>query len=36
MIKMLKKAVKWYVTKAAETDLCTPSCTIPVKYVMNI
>lgn len=36
MIEMLKKAVKWYATKAAETDFCTPSCTIPVRYVMSI
>ena len=36
MFKMLKKAVNWYFTKAAETDVCTPSCTIPVKYIMNL
>lgn len=29
MIKTLKKAVKWYFEKAAETYAWTPTCTIP-------
>lgn len=29
MIKFIKKALKWYVTKAAENYAWTPSCTIP-------
>lgn len=33
MIKMIKKAVSWYLTKAFATNAFTPSCTIPVRYL---
>lgn len=29
MLKYIKKAIKWYLNKAAETYAWTPSCTIP-------
>lgn len=29
MIKLLKKAIKWYCEKSASTYAWTPSCTIP-------
>ena len=31
MIKFLKRAAKWYFTKAAETYACTPTGMIPVS-----
>lgn len=34
MMKMIKKAISWYLTQVASTDACTPSCTIPVRYLM--
>lgn len=33
MIKKIKKAVSWYLNQVAKTDVCTPSCTIPVRYL---
>lgn len=33
MIKLLKKALKWYFKKSAETYAWAPSCMIP--YVMK-
>ena len=35
MIKFLKKAANWYLQKAAESDVVTPSCSIPLKYSMG-
>lgn len=29
MMKFIKKALKWYFMKAAETYAWTPSCTVP-------
>lgn len=29
MIKFLKKAIKWYCVRSAETYVWTPSCMIP-------
>lgn len=32
MVKLLKKAVKWYLKKSAEClYMLTPSCTIPIN-----
>lgn len=31
MVKMIKKALKWYLTQVAKTYVFTPSCTIPIK-----
>lgn len=32
-MKMIKKALKWYFTRAAETYAWTPSCIIPYVKV---
>lgn len=29
MIKMLKRAIKWYLDKSSETGAWCPSCTVP-------
>ena len=32
MVKLLKKAVKWYLRQSAECSyMLTPSCTIPIN-----
>lgn len=31
MVSMLKRAVKWYLNKAARTYVTTPSCTLPIN-----
>lgn len=35
MVKIFKKAFTWYCTRARNIDACTPSCTIPIKYVFK-
>lgn len=30
-LKVIKKAVKWYLEKSAETNVWTPSCMIPLN-----
>lgn len=32
MLNFVKKAISWYLNKASQTDVWTPSCTIPLKY----
>lgn len=34
MIKLLKKAIKWYCARSSETYVWTPSCTIP--YIKKV
>lgn len=31
MVKMIKKAFKWYLNQTAKTYAFTPSCIIPIK-----
>lgn len=31
MMKMIKKAIKWYFNCISESTLLTPSCMIPIK-----
>lgn len=31
MMKVIKKAVKWYFNRISESTLLTPSCMIPVR-----
>ncbi len=31
MMKVIKKAVKWYLSRINESTLLTPSCMIPVR-----
>ena len=33
MIKMIKKAVKWYLNMTANTSFLTPSGMIPLNYI---
>ncbi len=34
MMKTLKKAISWYLLQVAKYDVCIPSCTVPMKYLM--
>jgi hypothetical protein len=35
MVKLIKKALKWYFTRAAESYAMYPSCSVPVIRMNN-